>query len=300
MTLLQLVQAVCGELGITQPAAVATSTDDQVKQIYALINKVGRNLMRECEWQRLNKEYRFDTTVTTLTGTITSDSAVATGLSDTSGLAASSFMATGSGIPSDCYIQSVDSATQVTLDQPATASGSIEIVFTKTKYALPSDWDRQVDRTQWDKTNHWELLGPKSAQEWQYLKGGIVATGPRMRYRILGNTFQIWPPATTESRLGLEYISKAWVLAADGTTYKNQFSADDDTALFSDDVLITGTKYEFFQIKGFDVSQLSRDYDIELEKEKSSDKGAPTLSLASTSSPMLISPGSIPDSGYGQ
>lgn len=300
MTLLQLVQAVCGELGITQPAAVASSTDDQVKQIYALINKVGRNLVREWEWQRLSKEYRFDTTVTTLTGTITSGSAVVTGLSSTAGLAASTFMATGSGIQSDCYIQSVDSATQVTLDQPATDSGSIEIVFTKTKYTLPSDWDRQVDRTQWDKTNHWELLGPKSAQEWQYLKGGIVATGPRMRYRILGNTFQIWPPATTESRLGFEYISKAWAIAADGTTYKNQFSADDDTAVFSDDVLIAGTKFEFFNVKGFDTTNLSRDYAIELEKEKGADKGAATLSMRTTHPPMFISPGSIPDSGYGQ
>lgn len=300
MTLLQLVQAICGELGIAQPNAVASSTDPQVMQIYALLNKVGADLVNEWEWQRLNKEYRFNTSVVTLTGTITSGSAVVTDLSSTASLAANTFMVTGDGIPSDCYIQSVDSGTQVTLDQNATESGTVSLSFTKTKYALPSDWDRAINRTQWDKTNHWELLGPKSAQEWQYLKGGIVATGPRMRYRIMGNAFQIWPPATTESRLGLEYISNAWVLAADGTTYKSQFSADTDTSLFRDRLLITGTKYEFFQIKGFDVTKLSKDYDLELDKEKASDKGAPSLSLSSPSSPMFISPGSIPDSGYGQ
>lgn len=298
MNLLQLVQAICGELGITQPNAVATSTDPQFIQVYALLNKVGRNLVRDWEWQKLNKEYRFSTNIITLTGTLTSGSAVVTGLSSTTGIAADTFMVTGNGIPSDCYVVSVDSATQVTLDQPSTNTGTVPVVFTQTKYPLPSDWDRQINRTQWDKTNHWELIGPKSAQEWQYLKGGIVATGPRMRYRILGNTFQIWPPDTTVSRLGFEYISKNWVLGINGT-YKSQFSADDDTALFSDDLLISGAKYEFFQIKGFDVTKLSLDYDLELGKEKDADKGAPTLSMSQNRAPMFISPGSIPDSGYG-
>ena len=299
MTLLQLVQTICGELGIGQPNAVASSTDEQVIQIYALLNKVGEDLVSEYDWQRLNKEYRFDTVVETLTGTTTSGSAVVTGISSTANLAASTFMATGTGIPSDCYIQSVDSSTQITLDQPATASGSVSIVFTKTKYALPSDWERSIDRSQWDKTNHWELLGPQSSQEWQYLKGGIVATCPRMRYRIMGNTFQIWPPATTESRLGFEYISNGWVLGSTGT-YKSRFSEDGDTALFPDRLLITGTKYEFFQIKGFDVTKLESDFLSLKEKEKGGDKGAATLSLSGGRSQMFLSAGSIPDSGFGQ
>lgn len=298
MTLVQLVQAVCGELGLAQPNAVAGSTDPQILQIYALLNKVGNNLVTEYEWQRLVKEYRFNTSIVTQTGSLTSSSAVITGLSDTSGITAGTFMATGDGVPSDCYVLSVDSATQVTLDQPATDTLTGEVVFTQTKYALPSDWNRQIDRTNWDKTNHWELIGPKSSQEWQYLKGGIVATGPRMRYRIFGNKFQIWPPATTQSRLGFEYVSKSWVVSADGLTYKTQFSADDDTALFRDRLLITGTKYEFFMIKGFDVTMLSRDYEIELEKEKSSDHGAPTLSLQPPRAQMFISPGSIPDGNF--
>ena len=299
MTLLELVRTICGELGLSQPNAVAGSTDTQVIQIYALLNKVGRNLVRDNEWQRLTKEYRFTTEVTTLTGTTTSGSAGGTGLSSTADLTADTFMATGTGIPSDCYIQSVDSATQVTLTQAATASGSVSITFTQTKYTLPSDWDRQVNRTNWDKTNHWELMGPRTSQEWQFLKSGIIATGPRINYRLLGNKFQIWPPATSESYLGLEYISKSWVLATDGTTHKTQFSVDTDTALFSDDLLIAGTKFEFFNIKGFDTTNLERDFLSELAKEKGADKPAKTLNLAGTSNPQFIGYASIPDSGYG-
>jgi len=299
MTLLQLVQRICMELGLAQPNAVATSADQQVLQVYSLLNKVGTDLVSEWEWQRLNKEYRFDTVVSTMAGTTVTDSPVITGIASTAGLVAGTFMATGYGVASDCYILSVDSPTQVTLDQPLTQTGTFDITFAQTKYDLPSDWDRQVNRTQWDKTNHWELLGPKSAQEWQYLKGGIVSTGPRMRYRILGNTFQLWPSSITEARLGFEYMSNAWVTGSDGTP-KSEFSADDDTALFRDRLLITGTKYEFFMIKGFDVTKLERDYLLEIEREKNSDQGAPTLSLAPPTAQMFINPGSIPDSGYGQ
>lgn len=297
MNLLQIVQSITGELGLPQPSAVVGNTDPQIVQILALLNKVGNDLLTEYEWQRLDKEYRFNTVVLPMSGTIVSGSAVVT-VASTTGIVVGTFMVTGDGIPADCYVSSVDSPTQVTLDQSSTQSGTVDLVFTQTKYTLPSDWDRQINRTQWDKTNHWELMGPKTAQEWQYLKGGIVATGPRMRYRILGNTFQIRPPPISSARLGFEYMSNSWVVALDGVTYKQLFTADTDTALFRDRLLITGAKYEFFSQKGFDVTEHGKDYDAEIEKEKSSDKGAPTLSLAQQTGNMFISPGSVQDGNF--
>lgn len=299
MNLLQLVQAACGEMGIAQPNAVASSTDAQIIQLYALMNKVGNDIITNAEWERLDKEYRFNTVVYDYTGDTTSGSAVIQSLSSTTGIVANTFMCTGLNIPADTYVLSVDSSTQVTLSNPASGTGTTSLTFTQTKYALPSDYDRQINRTQWDKTNHWELLGPKSPQEWQYLKSGIVSTGPRMRYRILGGYFQIWPPTTTVSQLGFEYTSNAWVTANDGTG-KSAFSADSDTCIFRDRTMICGAKYEFFNIKGFDTTGFFRDYELQKAKEMSLDHGAPTLSLQPSGPPMFISPGSIPDSGYGR
>lgn len=299
MNLLQLVQAACGEMGLLPPDSVALSTDPQVIQLFALMNKVGGDIITNENWESLTREYRFNTEVINLTGTVTAGSMVVTGLSSTVGISADTFMATGTGIPSDTYVSSVDTVTQVTLTNPATATGAVTLTFTQTKYPLPSDFDRMVHRTQWDKTNHWELMGPKSAQEWQYLKGGIVATGPRMRYRILGGYLQIWPPATTESKLGFEYVSNAWVTGFDGTT-KTQFSNDGDTCIFRDRTMICGVKFEFYNIKGFDTTSLARDYYMQLQKEMAMDHSAPTLSLAASNAPMFIGPGSVPDSGFGQ
>ena len=61
MNLLGLVQAAAGELGLSQPSAVATATDDQTKQLLALINKVGNDVISVAEWEGISKEHRFST-----------------------------------------------------------------------------------------------------------------------------------------------------------------------------------------------------------------------------------------------
>lgn len=61
------------------------------------------------------------------TGTLTSGSAVVTGLSDTSNMKAG-MPISGTGIPADTTIQSVYSSTQITLDKKATATGAQALV----------------------------------------------------------------------------------------------------------------------------------------------------------------------------
>jgi hypothetical protein len=67
------------------------------------------------------------------TGVVTSGSSVITGLSDTTnggGTPMSPGMAmSGTGIPSGAFIQSVDSATQITMNATATGSGTTPLVF---------------------------------------------------------------------------------------------------------------------------------------------------------------------------
>ena len=139
-TLLQLVQSTTAELGLLVPANVAGNTATDTVQMLALLNAVGGELARERDWQALNVEYRFTTQFAILTGTVTSGSAVVTGLSSTVGLD-TTYMVNGTGINQDTYIKSVDSATQVTLSQAATISGTPSLSFGKTKYAMPADYD---------------------------------------------------------------------------------------------------------------------------------------------------------------
>lgn len=301
MTLLQLLQAACDEMGLSRPNAVVSSTNLQTVQMLSLLNAVGNTLISESLWNRSNKTHTFELQTDTQNGTTTSGSPIITGLSDTSAFS-TAWQVSGTGIPTDAYILTVDSATQVTLNLDITETGTSSLTFTQTIYDLPTDWNYQINQTHWDRTNHWALLGPKSPQEWQWLKGAIVSTGPRVRYRILDNKFQIWPLQVNTANLAYEYISTSWVLAAAGTQpTKASFTADTDTCIFRDRLMITGLKLWFYQAKGFDSTAYARDYALEKDKAMAQDKGAPVLSLAPTYNTILISPANVPDGNvYGQ
>lgn len=299
MTLLQIIQAVANELGLTSVTSVVGNQDKLVVQYLALANALGQRIATDYEWQKMNKIHTFTVQTTTQDGNITDGSAVISGLSDTSNIVASTWQVTGAGIQQASYVNSIDSATQVTLNLDATETlTATSLTFTQTAYDLPTDYDFQVNRTQWDRLNHWELVGPKSAQEWEWMLSGIVAAGPRIRYRILNNKFQIWPLVVSASLLAFEYISTSWVYAQGGTEpSKSTFTLDTDSCVFRDRLMIAGIKKMLFEIKGFDSTAFQREYDRELEKAQAQDAGSPTLSLAPRYDNILISPANIQD-GY--
>jgi len=298
-TMLALIQQATAEMSLPVPTSVQGNTVQDVIQQFALLNAVGYEVQRKHQWEALCTEYRFTTAFSSLTGTTTNGSAVVTGLSSTSGIVANTWMVTGTGINQDTYVTSVDSSTQVTLSQACLFTGSANLTFSQTKYPFPSDFDRVINRTQYDKSKRWEMLGPSSPQQWQWLKSAYISTGPRVRFRPMGGYLQIWPPMATAEYLGFEYLSKYW--AIDGITGlpKAAFVADADTCIFSDRLMVLGLKRKYFEIKGFDTSRFDRDYEHEYDLARSHDAGAPTLSMSPRISSVLIGWENIPDSNYG-
>ncbi len=208
-------------------------------------------------------------------------------------------MVVGAGFPNATFISSVDSGTQVTVNQySTTAVTNGTVYFQKVKYALPSDYDSIVPRTQWDKSKHWEMLGPEDAQQWEWLLSGFIATGPRVRWRLFGSYFQIWPGFSNSELLGFEYRSQAWASSAAGVA-KNSFTADDDTCIYPDRLMVLSTKLKYFQAKGFDTTALFRDYTTELETDIAQNTSYANLSFAPKLSNVLIGWENVPDSGYG-
>lgn len=297
MSMLTLIQQATGEMGLSVPTYVAGNTNTDVVQQLALLNAVGYELSREFDWQKLATEYRFTVSSSSLSSTTTSGSAVITGISSTTGLD-TTYLVTGTGIPTDTYIQSVDSSTQVTLTQAATASGAVTLNYNKAKYAMPADYDRLIDRTEWDKSKHWEMLGPETPQQWQFLKSGYIATGPRIRFRLMGGYFQIWPAVTTAEYLGFEYVSSNWATSVAGAG-KSSFTVDTDTCVFPDRLMVLGLKAKYFMVKGFDASGFAAEYAAQKSIAKANDGGAKTLSFAPRISSVLIGVEQIPDTGYG-
>ena len=296
--MLQLVQQVTAELNLAVPSYVIGNPSQDVQQILALMNRSGYDLVKEYDWQALELEYRFYTTAITTTCNTTSGTYLLSNIPSTTGLD-STYSIVGGAIPQDTYVNSVVDANSLTTSQlssSTTVGGSV--TFSKTIYNLPSDYETITDNTHWDKTKHWQMLGPVDAQQWQWLKSGYISTGPRVRWRILGGQFQIWPPYNTQEYLGFEYRSKGWARSASGTV-QNSFIADSDTTVLDNSVIALLTKLKYFQIKSFDTTALQQDYNRYLSVAKANDKGSANLSFAPQPSAVLIGYANIPDTGYG-
>lgn len=296
-TLLQNIQDVCLELGIPSPNTVIGNSDESVQQLQSLMYRIGDSLTTENDWQALIKEYRFQTVYYQYTGDIVLNATQITNMSSITGLS-SDFLVTGNGILQDTFVTSASGSTvNININATGTYTGQT-YTFGQVSYALPSDYQRMVNKTQYNKSNRWSVIGPKDAQEWQWLKASYVTTGPRMRYRIQGNKFAVWPAPTSNVILGFEYQSGSWIVGADGTP-KTRFSADTDTSIFPDRLLVLGTKLKYFQIKGFDTAALQADFAREVSKFKAQDAGADTLSLAPKYPNILLTQNNLPDTGFG-
>ena len=296
-TCLELIQQATGEMGLAVPTSAVGNTNTDTIQQLALLNAVGYELIRKYQWQATSKLNTFQTEYLTTTGTVTNGSAVITGITDTSTLT-TDYQAVGNGILQNSFIASVDSPTQVTLNLEAQASGTAQaITFSQVKYSMPSDYDRQIDRTHWDKTQHWMMIGPETAQQWEWLTSGYISTGPRVRYRIFGSKFQIWPPQGTQHYLGFEYISKAWARSV-ADVAKNSFTVDTDTCIFPDRLMVCGLKHLYYQAKGFGDAFLP-EYKAQESIAFANDAGSQTLAMNPQITEVLISYNQLPDSGYG-
>ena len=307
-TILSLVQNAFQGMGVAKsgdPATIIGNTNQDVVQVLALVNAEGDALAKEQDWQAQQKQHIFTAPYYTYTGTTTTDSTTVTGMSSVTGLTTNPtyFQVTGVGIPQDCFITAADSgALTVTLAQAATASGTVSLTFSQILFEPPSDFDHQIDRTHWDKSKHWEMLGPSAPQQREWLRSGYISTGPRVRYSYMGGYFMIWPPLGSTEKLSYEYVSKNWVLATSPSTLtptKQAFTVDTDTCIFPDSLMRALIKLKYFEVKGFDTSAYYRDYVQQRDIAKANDAGSQTLSMNPRPASVLIGWNQIPDSGYG-
>lgn len=90
---------------------------------------------------------------------------------------------------------------------------SFTLATSTASYALPADYDRRINETLWNQTQHWPLIGPVTPQLWQQYKSGLITTLPRQRFRVKGwslTQFYIDPTPSSDENgqtCVYEYIS---------------------------------------------------------------------------------------------
>jgi hypothetical protein len=138
------------------------------------------------------------------------------------------------------------------------------------------------NKTIWDRTDRLPVLGPMDAAEWQAMKA-VVTTGPRYRFRIRGGKLLVNPTPAAGHSWNFEYVSKNWILGADGTTYKQYFTLDTDTILLPETLVLMGLRWRWKKEKGFDYAEDLRSYEMQVKDAGGRDGGKPTVNMEGSS-----------------
>lgn len=312
LTLAQMVQQACDELGVPRPVVVANSTDQTARQLLAYAIREGQELAARSSsnqgWPILRGEYTFTVQSTGLIPncSYTSGSNIVTigtppaQAPQVGWVISTSGGSNATGFPTLTTITAVNGS-QITLSAAATASmTNVNMAFGQQAYDFPVDFSYIINQTEWDRGYRWQLLGPVSAQEWQVLKSGLSPTGPRRRFRVMEGQLFIDPVPYDTNTLVFEYYSKNWARSATGTE-QNTFLADTDTTVLPDDLIILGIKWRFLRAKGLDYSQEFKTYDDAVLRSLSRAGAARTLPLNAQSQGMrLLNNNNVPDTGFGQ
>lgn len=120
------------------------------------------------------------------------------------------------------------------------------------------------NETIWDYTDQLPVLGPLGGREWQATKA-VQASGFRYRYRIRGGKLLSVPVPPAGHDWRFEYASQNWILAADGTTFLQYFSADTDTILLPEDLVLIGLRWRWKKENGFNYAEDLRTYEMQIK-----------------------------------
>jgi hypothetical protein len=254
--------------------------------------------------------------ITTTGNFLTSYTAIINDIPSTAGILPPYYSISGNDIPQGARVLSVDDANTLTMTMEASNSAPIndlDLIIAQDTFPEPTGFDWFQNRSMWDRTNRWELIGPDSPQIDQWHRSGIVVTGPRRHFRQLGpgiagqgNNFRIWPPPnelTSPLQLVFEYMSTNAIVVQGGApvppttpTYAQYFANDTDIPLLDDQAIIMGIKWMFWEVKGMGsyVTLQNRWVDY-VDRLIARDGAAPTLQLAKRVSPIFLSPSNIQD-----
>lgn len=310
LTALQIVQAVVNELGLPQVNFITANNNTTVRQIVALMNRAGDELYQDKDWviSQALAVISIDTPVTT-TGDTVAGSTTISNIPSTAGIEENTFAAVGNGLITSTRVVEILSATSVRVDQQATETQTgVDLIFARDTYEMPASFKWFLNRTMWDRTNQWELIGPMSPQADEWQRSGVVTTGPRRRWREQGvtteaggtrNMWRLWPPPTATgsypATLIFEYEADTWARDVTGGALTSM-TADDDYPIIDGQAIVLSTKWRLWQAKGFNYGALQAEYMDYVDRLKARDGGAADLSLAKAKSRLtLIGPDQVAD-----
>lgn len=144
--------------------------------------------------------------------------------------------------------------------------------------ALASGFRSIKNQTIWSRDRQLPVAGPMNAREWQGLKA-LFVNGPYYRFRIRGERLLVNPIPPAGETWAFEYSSSRWILDVDGVTRREFFTADTDTVLVPEDLMLLGLRWRWKAEKGLEYAEQMRTYEMQVQDALGSDGGKPILAM---------------------
>jgi hypothetical protein len=114
---------------------------------------------------------------------------------------------------------------------------------------LGPGFDRIASNTLWNQTHMMQFIGPLSPQDWSALQV-MPAAGVSYYYTVLGGNLFAWPELAGTETLAAIKTSGYLMTSADGLTYKEVPTADDDLFRIPEGIVRKWLQFKWEQTKG--------------------------------------------------
>lgn len=142
-----------------------------------------------------------------------------------------------------------------TVEGHATATGAEELATIDPNQVLGI-----VPGTMFDRTTGTRILGSMEASDWQARKA-VNATGPFYQFYLRGNKLLTSPAIPTGHEVYWEYQSPRFVVAVDGTTFKQYWTLDTDSFRCNDSLPKLWLRWRWKSQKGLEYAEEFRQYE---------------------------------------
>ena len=146
---------------------------------------------------------------------------------------------------------------------------------------VPTDFDRMIPDTFWNRSARRKAVGPLSPQDWQYQKGWGVNAAIEHQWMRRGADIVLTPAPAAGEELAFEYIRSTPVRALAGTL-KAQFDDDSDTFLLDEEILTLGVAWRYLRQKGLDYAEELKAYEWRVAQSAPASRGSSAISIGGT------------------
>jgi len=124
---------------------------------------------------------------------------------------------------------------------------------------LPSDFDRIIPETFWDRSGVKLLTGPITSAEWQSLKANSYSGDKK--FIIRGGSLLTIPVFAGGESLAFEYVSNLWCTDSTGVTGKSAWALDADIPVLDEELHIRSMIFVYLDGEGQPSEAAAKDFE---------------------------------------